>query len=377
MTADPHATLSPVTQPAASWVIDPDDPRAPPTDIWKRMTEQQRAEVIASLPSEFSASESMPPEGDDHLDAFTGARDALRRWFRDRGRNIYIAGDLPVYYPGERMFSPDLIAVDGAEQRQRDSWIVDAEGGKGLDVAIEIVVRGDRKKDLERNVERYARLGIPEYYLVDRRHMTLVAWELEGGIYRRRVAQGGRFRSQVLELDLWIDGDRLRFSVGDAAVPYADELIERITRLSNEAQDRVERLESELAEESSAAKKNRDAARPPRPRLRDSGRKWKSFEAAGGERRDVSLADLHVSVRPIRMDIPSTQGIAAHGTRQRADIRGASWRRQPACCGNVISSRAPFAPSTNAACPPWISAMCRTRARPSPWPARARACGSR
>jgi Uma2 family endonuclease len=71
------------------------------------------------------------------------------------------------------MFSPDVIAVDGAEQRQRDSWIVDAEGGKGLDVAIEIVVRRSRKKDLGRNADRYARLGIPEYYLFDRRQLTL------------------------------------------------------------------------------------------------------------------------------------------------------------------------------------------------------------
>jgi Uma2 family endonuclease len=164
-----------VTQPASGWIVDPDDPRAPPTEVWARMTPEQRAAVIAALPSEFPASEASPPEGDDHLDAFTEPREALRRFYRDRRRSIYIAGNLPVYYPGERMFSPDLIAVDRVAQRQRDSWIVDAEGGKGLDVAIEIVVRGERKKDLVKKVERYARLGIPEYYLFDRRRMTLAA----------------------------------------------------------------------------------------------------------------------------------------------------------------------------------------------------------
>ena len=238
-----------VTQPVQSWVVNPEDPRAPPTEIWERMSPEDRAAVVAALPSEFVASEASPPEGDDHLDAFTDPREALRRWFRGRGRQIYVAGNLPIYYPGERMFSPDLIAVDGAEQRQRDSWMVDAEGGKGLDVAIEIVVRGDRKKDLERNVERYAQLGIPEYYLFDRRRMTLAAWALEEGTYRRRVAQGGRFHSTVLGLELWLDGVRLRFSVGDAPVPFTDELIERVTRLSNEAQQRVEQLETELARE--------------------------------------------------------------------------------------------------------------------------------
>jgi Uma2 family endonuclease len=263
-----------VTESAANWVIDPDDPRAPPTAVWERLSPRQRAEVVASLPSEFEPSESMPPEGDDHLDAFTGARETLRRWYRGRGRSIYVAGNLPIYYPGERMFSPDLIAVDGAEQRQRDSWIVDAEGGRGLDMAIEIVVRGDRKKDLERNVVKYAQLGIPEYYLFDRRRMTFAAWELEDGVYRRRIAQGGRFASAVLGLDLWIDGDRLRFSVGDAALPYADELIERIARLSVDAQDRVERLEAELAEESRLrAEESRLRAEESRLRAEESRRR--------------------------------------------------------------------------------------------------------
>ncbi|HEY6722448.1 MAG TPA: Uma2 family endonuclease [Polyangiaceae bacterium] len=230
------------------WTIDPEDPRAPPTEIWTSMSAEERALVIAMLPSEFPVSEASPPEGDDHLDAFSGAREALRRWYAGRGRRIYVAGNLPVYYPGERMFSPDLIAVDNTEQRQRDSWIVDAEG-KGIDVAIEIVVRGDRKKDLERNVERYAALGIPEYYLFDRRRMTLAAWELDGKRYRRRVPQSARYESPVLGLELWLDSDRLRFSVGDAPVPYADELLERVSRLSAEAQNRVQQLETELVEE--------------------------------------------------------------------------------------------------------------------------------
>jgi len=53
----------------------------------------------------------------------------------------------------------------------------------------------------------------------------------------------------VLGLELWLDGERLRFSVGDAPVPVADELIERVSRLSAEAHERVERLEAELAAE--------------------------------------------------------------------------------------------------------------------------------
>jgi Uma2 family endonuclease len=260
--------------------------------VWLRLNEEERARVIAELPSEFPVSEASPPEGDAHLDAFSGAREALRRWFTGRGRSIYIAGNLPIYYPGERMFSPDLIAVDGAEQRARDSWIVDAEGGKGLDVAIEIVVRGERKKDLERNVERYASLGIPEYYLFDRRRMTLAAWELEGERYRRRLPQNGRYASAILGLELWIDGERLRFSVGDALVPYADELIERVTRLSAEAQDRVERLESELAEE--------QRLREEEQRLREEEQRLREEEQERRESAEAEVAKLRAELERLK-----------------------------------------------------------------------------
>lgn len=249
------------------------------------MSDEERAQVIATLPSEFPASEASLPEGDDHLDAFSGARDTLRRWYRGRGRRMYIAGNLPIYYPGERMFSPDLIAVDNAEQRQRDSWIVDAEG-QGLDVAIEIVVRGDRKKDLERNVERYAGLGIPEYYLFDRRRMTLAAWELDGGRYRRRVPQNGRYESPILGLELWLDGDRLRFSVGDAPVPYADELIDRVSRLSAEAHDRVQQLEAELAEEQ---------------RRREEEQRRREEEQHRREAAEAALQELRAEIERLRV----------------------------------------------------------------------------
>jgi Uma2 family endonuclease len=290
-----------MTQSAPDWVIDPDDPRAPPTEVWKQLSPEQRAVVVASLPTDFPASEASPPEGDDHLDAFTEPRDGLRRWFRGRGRTIYIAGNLPIYYPGERMFSPDLIAVDGAEQRQRDSWIVDAESGKGLDAAIEIVVRGDRKKDLQRNVERYAALGIPEYYLFDRRHVTLIAWELDDGgrTYRRRLAQNGRFASAVLGLDLWLDGNRLRFSVGDAAVPYATELIDRMTRLSTEAHQRVEVLEAELASEQQRREEEQQRREEEQQR-REEEQQRREEEQQRREAAEAEVARLRAELEKLR-----------------------------------------------------------------------------
>ena len=75
------------------------------------------------------------------FDAFTEPREALRRWFRRGGRRIYIAGTLPIYYPGERMFSPDLIAVDGA-----DHEVAYADVAKAL-VQIEFNRKNDNEDD--------------------------------------------------------------------------------------------------------------------------------------------------------------------------------------------------------------------------------------
>jgi hypothetical protein len=36
--------------------VDPDDPRAPPQELWERLTPEERARIVDSLPSEFPVS---------------------------------------------------------------------------------------------------------------------------------------------------------------------------------------------------------------------------------------------------------------------------------------------------------------------------------
>jgi hypothetical protein len=57
------------TMAADSYRVDPDDPRAPPQELWDRLTPEERARIVASLPSEFPVSERTPPEGDPHFEA--------------------------------------------------------------------------------------------------------------------------------------------------------------------------------------------------------------------------------------------------------------------------------------------------------------------
>ncbi len=222
-------------------------------ELWDRMSEQERAAVAADLPSEFPFSEANPPpEGDPHIDAWTLPRQILRRWAKHNGRTMYVGGNLAIYYPGERMFSPDLIAVLDVPAHDRDSWLV-AKEGKGLDLAMEVVVAGKRRKDLLDNLERYARLGISEYFVLDWRRRTLHGYRLvsEGGegAYERMVPQAGRLVSRVLGLELFMEGGLVRFALGDAVLLSSDELVGKLEGLMSEAVERASDLESQLLEE--------------------------------------------------------------------------------------------------------------------------------
>jgi Uma2 family endonuclease len=183
-----------------------------------------------------------PPEGDLHFQAKVRALDVLRGYFTRMRRRVYLAAELPVYYPGERRFAPDLLAVLDVETHERSKWVVSAEG-KGLDFVLEVHVGGDRKKDAEFNVARYASLGIPEYFIYDRSRQRLVAYRLPSPSARTYVPllpQHGRYVSEQLGLELQIEGGRLRFYAGNALLLESEELIARLELLVSELQQRAD-----------------------------------------------------------------------------------------------------------------------------------------
>ena len=127
------------------------------------MTPEERAHVVASLPSDVPFELSMP-EGDPHRLAKERTLGALGAFFAKIGRKVYLSSALAVYYPGEPRFAPDVLAVVDVDPHPRMNWVV-AHEGHGLDVVLEVDVSGEWQKDFEANRKRYARLGIPEYFL--------------------------------------------------------------------------------------------------------------------------------------------------------------------------------------------------------------------
>lgn len=254
------------------YTVDPEDPRAPSADVWERLTPAQRASVLANLPSEFPVSESAPPEGDVHYDEVATIRDVLRGFFRRTGRRVYVGNNLPVYYPGEAMFSPDMIAITDVESHSRDHWTVSHEG-KGVEVAIEVLWLGRRKKDLQDNVERYARLGIAEYFIFDRRRLRLVGYRLpsaEARTYQPVLAQGGRLASRILGLELMVEDERLRFLLGGARLPDSAELIARLDASLDAAEQRAEEEARRAEDHARRAEEEARRAEEAEQRLRDA-----------------------------------------------------------------------------------------------------------
>jgi len=273
------------------FVFDADDPRAPTQAQWDAMTPEERRAVVASLPSE--PERALPPEGDGHRVPKKRAFEALDEFFRRRGRQVYLSSELPIYYPDEPMFAPDLLAVLDVEPHHRDKWTV-SEEGRGLDFVLEIHVSGDRAKDLEQNVERYARLGIPEYFVFLPRRGRLLGYRLEsGGVYTPIVPQRGFWPSGVLGVELTVEGDLLRFFVGDAPLPDARELIDRLSTMVDAAVVRAEeearRAEEEARRAEDEARRAEDEAR----RAEDEARRAED-EARRAERYAAKLRELGV-----------------------------------------------------------------------------------
>lgn len=268
----------------AGYVFDPLDPRAPSSEVWEQMTPAEREHVVAMLPAQVPA-ELSPPEGDLHRRAKETTVDALENYFRRAGRKVYISSKLGVYYPGESWFAPDVLAVLDVEPHERSSWIVSTEH-KGVDFVLEIHVSGDFSKDHEKNVERYARLGIGEYFLFDRGRGSLYGYRLPPSgrrAYERIVPQLGRYTSSVLGLDLALIQGKLRFIAGDATLPQTAELLERLGVMLDEVMSHKDDLERQLAEERAGREAERLA--------KDEERAAKEAAQAARESAEAKLAE--------------------------------------------------------------------------------------
>lgn len=220
-------------------------PITPPEGEWRSMTAAEREGFLVRANEALSARRLRMTEGRPHKKAKARIVDLLDLHFKAMGRVVYVAEDMSVAYPGEDVFAPDVLAVLDVIQPEDDerlSWVV-ADEGNGIDLAFEVLHRGDRNKDLVENVTRYARLGIAEYFVYDRARQHVHGYRLSAkgaGRYDPVVPQSGRYSSRVLGLDMAIQGGSLRFFQGMAELFGSDDLIGRLERMVESAEARAD-----------------------------------------------------------------------------------------------------------------------------------------
>lgn len=229
-------------------------PKAPSEERWRQMSKDERERFIVSVNEALSDPLVTMSEGRPHKKAKSRALDMLGLHFRAMGRRIYLQEEMSVIYPSETPFTPDVLAVldvEEPEDDQRMSWVVQDEG-KGLDWVLEVVWAGDRNKDFVQNVERYALLGIPEYFVYDKKQERIYGYRLPpgGNRYQPILAQAGLYRSNVLGIDLAIVDGGLKFYQGAAELYDTAHLIRRLEGM-------VSNLEKKNEEAEHEAEKNR------------------------------------------------------------------------------------------------------------------------
>jgi len=213
------------------------------------MTPAERERFLIQVNDALSNPQITMSEGRPHKKAKSRAVDMLGLHFKTMGRVIYLAEEMAAVYPGVEVFTPDVLAVLDVEQPEDDermAWVV-ADEGKGLDLVLEVLHRGDRKKDLVDNVVRYASLGISEYFIYDRGKQQIHGYCLasrEARRYQRIVPQAGRYPSRVLGLDLVLQGGSLRFYQGMAELIGSDDLIDRLTSMVESLETKAEQAET-------------------------------------------------------------------------------------------------------------------------------------
>ena len=188
-------------------------------------TIDQRSAATWSAAVEYPDSDELPmAENEVQAHAIRAAFGALEQHYSPQEKP-YIASDLLLYYEEgnpKKSVAPDLMVVFGVGLHRRPSYKL-WEEGKPPDFVLEVSSQSSRERDRTEKLDRYAGLGVREYFVFDPgdaeeaedgRDGELAGYRLWG---RRYVACGVSQESgRELEsetLGLWIrpEGKLVRF----------------------------------------------------------------------------------------------------------------------------------------------------------------------
>jgi Uma2 family endonuclease len=192
-------------------------------------------------------------ETDLHREAMVRHIELLSDYYR--GQQVYVTGDLLVYYEEgnpKKFIVPDAFVAKGVAPGPRRTFLIWLEG-KAPDVVIETTSRKTKHKDTVLKPALYARLGIAEYFLFDPEGDYLAprlqGHRLEAGQYVPIEPDGdGRLASRELDLHLKVEAGQLQLYRRDNGerLLTAAERSERDRQACRAAKAEVARLREEL-----------------------------------------------------------------------------------------------------------------------------------
>ncbi|MBD2090499.1 Uma2 family endonuclease [Microcoleus sp. FACHB-1515] len=204
-------------------------------------------------------------EGDAQRKALTYCTETLSLYFRSRRPDVYVAGNLFIYYEQGNpasVIAPDVFVVFGVNGDDRRSYKTWEEGDRTPDFVLEITSKSTRTQDQGAKKGIYAFLGVQEYFQYD-----------PTGDYLQPVLQGMRLQdgnyfaieptsenpltlhSETLQLDLRIEAGKLRFynpATGEKLLAYAE-----LEQARQEAE--AARQEAEQAKRAAEQRANQEA----------------------------------------------------------------------------------------------------------------------
>ena len=235
-----------------------------------------------------------------------------------------VAADILVYPEkgnNRNRIAPDVLVALGLGRRKRSSYFV-WEEGKPPDWVLEVASPGTEAEDRGAKRRKYAEMGVPEYWMFDAKGDVyppgtprLQGLKLVDGEYRplkSRLVDGRRMiRSEVLGLDVRVDGELLRFrdvatgkDIRHRGEIEADEERSQAATARAQAQTRQEAAQRKAAEaraQQEAARADQEAAQ------RKTAEARAEQEAARAEREaairsaaEARIAELEAALRRSR-----------------------------------------------------------------------------
>jgi Uma2 family endonuclease len=219
---------------------------------------------MAALPLQhdidYPESDGRPvAETERHIDEIFDLIHALRTRYA-KVPDVYVAGNMLMYYvPGniKKSVSPDVFLVEGVSKEKRRTYKV-WEEGRAPSLVIEVTSKSTWSEDLIEKKEKYARLGVKEYFLFDLLgeylHPHLQGFRLSESWYGEIEPDAdGSLTSEVTGLRFQVEGERLRLvdlATGEKLLRSAEEAEAReaAEERARAAEEEIARLRRALAE---------------------------------------------------------------------------------------------------------------------------------